>query len=114
MAGDASLGTMAQCLAMDARSGRAPTIAAVAATYEEETTFVARGLGISSTTRSSARLYNRPGIVYVPISDPRPSHTALVWNPATITREGELLVRLVQKDWNLGDAQDVDVLAADR
>ena len=96
--------------AMDVRSGRPHTIAAVAATYEEETTFIARGLGISVTTRSSARLYNRPGIVYVPISDPRPSQTALVWNLATLTREGELLVRLVQKDWDLGNAQDVELL----
>jgi DNA-binding transcriptional LysR family regulator len=33
-------------LAMDARGGREPTIAAVAATYEAETTCIARGLGI--------------------------------------------------------------------
>ena len=38
-------------MAMDARGGKPPTIAAVAATYEEETTTIARGLGISFTSR---------------------------------------------------------------
>jgi DNA-binding transcriptional LysR family regulator len=94
-------------LAMDARGGRAPTVAAVAATYEEETTLIARGLGISFTTESSARLYDRPGIVYVPITDRPPSYTALAWDPATLTQEGELLVRLVQKEWDLGDGQEL-------
>lgn len=87
-------------LAMDARDGRPPVIAATAATYEEETTLVARGLGISFTTESSARLYDRPGIVYVPIAHRPASHTALAWNPATLTREGELLVRHVREHWD--------------
>jgi len=42
----------------------------------------------------------------VPIVDRPPSYTALAWNPATLTREGELLVRHVQKEWNAGDGQD--------
>lgn len=91
-------------LAMDVRGGRAPRIAAVAATYEAETTLIARGLGISFTTQASARLYDRPGVVYVPITDRPPSYTALAWNPATLTRAGELLVRHVQK-WNVGDPE---------
>ena len=62
---------------MDVRGGRAPTIAAVAATYEAETTFIARGLGISFTTESSARLYDRPGIVYV--SDHGPAAEPTAW-----------------------------------
>jgi DNA-binding transcriptional LysR family regulator len=95
-------------LAMDARGGRAPVIAAVAATYEEETTKIARGLGISFTTQASARLYDRPGIVYVPITDRPPSHTALVWNPDTLTRAGELLVRQVQKDWDVDDGPGLE------
>lgn len=92
-------------LATDARGGRAPTIAAVASTYEAETTVIARGLGISFTTESCARLYDRPGVVYVPISDRPPSCTALAWNPATLTRGGELLVRHVQKEWD-GDRRE--------
>lgn len=98
-------------LAMDVRGGRPPVIAAVAATYEAETTSIARGLGISFTTEASARLYNRPGVVYVPIVERPPSHTALAWNPATLTPEGELLVRYVQNEWNVGDGQELDPIA---
>ncbi|WP_228714141.1 MULTISPECIES: LysR family transcriptional regulator [Prauserella] len=86
-------------LAMDARGGRAPTIAATAATYEAETTYVARGLGISFTTEACARLYERPGVVYVPITGRPPSDTALVWDPGLLTREGDLFVRHVQQNW---------------
>ena len=67
---------------MDARDGTPPTIAAVAATYEEETTTIARGLGISFTSEASARLYDRQGIVYVPITDRPRNYTALAWHPA--------------------------------
>ncbi len=45
-------------MAMDARDGTPPTIATVAATYEEETTTIARGLGISFTSEAIARLYD--------------------------------------------------------
>jgi DNA-binding transcriptional LysR family regulator len=90
-------------VAMDARGGRPPTVAAVAATYEAETTLIARGLGISFTTEASARLYDRPGVVYVPIVDRPPSRTALAWNPATVSREAGLLVRHVRQEWNLTD-----------
>jgi len=89
-------------LAMDARGTRPPTIAAVAATYEAETTAIARGLGISFTTSSVARFYDRPGIAYVPISDRPPSHTALAWNPGNLTPQADALVRLVQQQWSFG------------
>jgi DNA-binding transcriptional LysR family regulator len=95
-------------LAMDARGTRPPTIAAVAATYEAETTFIARGLGISFTTSATARLYERPGIVYVPITDRPPSYTALAWNPATLTPDADALVRHVHKEWNFGEAQALE------
>ena len=72
---------------MDARDGKPPTIAAVAATYEEETTTIARGLGISFTSEASARLYNRQGIVYVPIVDRPRNYTALAWHPAALSRD---------------------------
>ena len=90
-------------LAMDARGTRPPTIAAVAATYEAETTAIARGLGISFTTSSVARFYDRPGIAYVPISDRPPSHTALAWNPGNLTPQADALVRLVQEQWSFGE-----------
>ena len=96
-------------LGMDARGTRAPTIAAVAATYEAEMTFVARGLGISFTTQASARLYNRPGVVYVRIVDRPTSYTALAWNPAALSSQGELVVRHLREQW---DARDVGEPAA--
>jgi len=93
-------------LAMDVRGNRPPNIAAVAATYEAETTAIARGLGISFTTSSVARFYDRPGIVYVPIADRPPSHTALAWHPAVLSPQAEALVRHVQTQWNFGETGD--------
>jgi DNA-binding transcriptional LysR family regulator len=86
-------------MAMDARGGKPPTIAAVAATYEEETTTIARGLGISFTSEASARLYNRQGIAYVPIVDRRRSYTALAWDPAHLSEDAEALIRQVREEW---------------
>lgn len=92
-------------LAMDARGNRPPTIAGVAATYEAETTMVARGLGISFTTSAVARFYDRPGITYVPITNRPPCHTALAWHPGTLSPQADALVRHVQEQWNAdGDA----------
>lgn len=91
-------------MAMDVRGNRPPTIAAVAATYEAETTSIARGLGISFTSSSVARFYDRPGIVYVPITDRPPSLTALAWNPSILSPQAEALVSHVQANWNAGDA----------
>jgi DNA-binding transcriptional LysR family regulator len=93
-------------MAMDART-RPPTIAAVAATYEAETTTIARGLGISFTTQSVARLYDRPGIVYVPIRD-RTSYIGLVWNPADLSPHAATLIQHVEKEWDLAGGQPVE------
>jgi DNA-binding transcriptional LysR family regulator len=86
---------------------RPAKIAAVAATYEVETTTIARGLGISFTTQSVARLYDRPGIVYVPIRD-RTSYIGLVWNPADLSPEAATLIRHVETEWDLADGQGVE------
>lgn len=94
-------------LGMDARAGREPTIAAIAATYETETTMISRGLGISFTTSACARLYERPGIVYVPIANRPPSYTALAWNPRHLSREAEAMVSHVQAEWNFGEVLDL-------
>jgi len=95
-------------MAMDARGGKPPTIAAVAATYEEETTTIARGLGISFTSEASARLYNRQGIAYVPIVDRPRNYTALAWHPAGLSREAAQLVRHVREEWSFGEGQAVE------
>jgi DNA-binding transcriptional LysR family regulator len=95
-------------MAMDARDGRPPTIAAVAATYEEETTTIARGLGISFTSQASARLYGRQGIVYVPIIDRPRSYTALAWNPAAVSHDAAALIRQVRDEWSFGEGQSTE------
>ena len=76
----------------------------MAATYEAETTSIARGLGISFTSSSVARFYERPGIVYVPITDRPPSYTALAWQPGVLSPQADALVRHVRAHWNLGEA----------
>lgn len=95
-------------MAMDARDGKPPTIAAVAATYEEETTTIARGLGISFTSEASARLYDRQGIVYVPITDRPRNYTALAWHPAGLSHESAELVRHVREEWSFGEGHAIE------
>jgi DNA-binding transcriptional LysR family regulator len=95
-------------MAMDVRGGKPPTIAAVAATYEAETTTIARGLGISFTSEASARLYNRQGIAYVPIVDRPRNYTALAWHPAGLSREAAALVRHVREEWSCGEVKAVE------
>lgn len=95
-------------MAMDSRGGIPPTIAAVAATYEEETTTIARGLGISFTSEASARLYNRQGIVYVPIVDRRRNYTALAWHPARLSEEAAALIRQVRDEWSFDEGRAVE------
>lgn len=92
-------------MATDARDGKPPTIAAVAATYEEETTTIARGLGISFTSEASARLYGRQGIVYVPIIDRPRNYTALAWHPASLGDDAAALIRQVRDEWSFGEGQ---------
>lgn len=95
-------------MAMDARDGTPPKIAAVATTYEEETTTIARGLGISFTSEASARLYNRQGIAYVPITDRPRNYTALAWHPAGLSREAAELVQHVREEWSFGEGKPVE------
>ena len=99
-------------MAMDARAVP-PTIAAVAATYEEETTTIARGLGISFTSEASARLYERQGIAYVPIVDRPRSFTALAWNPVRLSPEAAALVRHVRDQWSFGEGEAHERSATD-
>jgi DNA-binding transcriptional LysR family regulator len=95
-------------MATDARNGKPPTIAAVAATYEEETTTIARGLGISFTSEASARLYGRQGIAYVPIVDRPRNYTALAWHPDGLSDDASALIRQVREEWSFGEAQAVE------
>lgn len=78
--------------AADAREGRPPMIAAEAATYEAEVTLVSRGVGISFTTSSLARLYDRPGVRFVPIVGRPISYTSVAWRRQRLTHSATLLV----------------------
>lgn len=95
-------------MATDARNGKPPTIAAVAATYEEETTTIARGLGISFTSEASARLYDRQGIAYVPIVDRPRNYTALAWHPDGLSDDASALIRQVREEWSFGEGLSVE------
>jgi DNA-binding transcriptional LysR family regulator len=95
-------------MAMDARDGTPPNIAAIAATYEEETTTVARGVGISFTSEASARLYNRPGIAYVPIVDRRRNYTALAWHPGRLSADAALLIGQVADEWSFDEGPSME------
>ena len=68
-------------------------IAAVAETYESEVTQVARGTGISFTVSSSGRLYERPGVRFVPLTGRPATHTALAWQPDRLSPSGRRLVQ---------------------
>ncbi len=78
--------------AADARGGKEPQIAAEAATYEAEATLVSRGVGLSFTTSSMVRLYDRPGIQFVPITHRPVSYTAIAWRPERLTTPARRLV----------------------
>lgn len=95
-------------MATDARGGKPPTIAAVAATYEAETTTIARGLGISFTSEASARLYDRQGIVYVPIIDRPRNYTALAWHPERLSDDAAALIRQVRDEWSFDEGQSLE------
>lgn len=80
-------------MAADVRDGRPANIVAEAATYEAETTLIARGVGISFTTSSLTRLYDRPGIRFVPIVDRPVSYTALAWRSGRLSTSARQVVQ---------------------
>ncbi|TQL67373.1 LysR family transcriptional regulator [Nocardioides albertanoniae] len=82
-------------MADDARGSRPAVVAAEAATYEAETTLVARGVGISFTTSSLERLYSRPGIHIVPIVDRPASYTALAWRAGRLSAPARQLLEFM-------------------
>jgi DNA-binding transcriptional LysR family regulator len=54
---------------------------------------VARGVGLSFTTSSMIRLYDRPGIQFVPIIDRPTSYTAVAWRPERLSTPMRPLVQ---------------------
>jgi DNA-binding transcriptional LysR family regulator len=87
-------------LATDLRDGKPANVTAEAATYESEVTLVARGVGLSFTVSSMVRLYDRPGVQFVPITGRPVTHTALAWRPSRLSKAGRQLLRHMLKAVN--------------
>lgn len=71
-------------LAADEREGHPVRIGAVAHNPDEWLNAIAHGRGISLTPEASARFYQRPDIVYRPVTGVSPSHIGVAW-PSTRT-----------------------------
>ena len=99
---------MARLLAGDGRRGgnRPPTIAAVAATYEAETTTIARGLGISFTSvvGRPASTTGRASSTCRSSDRPPQLHGAGV-APRRLSPQADALVRQVQTQWSFGEGR---------
>lgn len=66
-------------LAVDDRDGRPPTVAATAHSAEQACEMAAAGLGVTLIAAGNAELYQRPDLVYVPVSDLEPARLVLAW-----------------------------------
>ncbi len=66
-------------VASEYRDAKPARIVGEAATFEAEFTTVAQGRAISITGETAARYYQRPGVVFVPISDAPPCSISLAW-----------------------------------
>ena len=66
-------------LAMDYRSGAAPTVVEEAANFDAELQAVAFGKAVTITSLAAKLYYSRPGVVFVPIADVPPCDVALAW-----------------------------------
>lgn len=84
-------------LAADLRHGKPATVTAEAATYESEVTLVARGVGLSFTVSSMVRLYDRPGVRFVPIEGRPATFTTVAWRPNRLSNSGRQVVQHMLK-----------------
>ncbi|GAA1576694.1 LysR family transcriptional regulator [Kribbella sancticallisti] len=66
-------------LALDARSGRPPLIAAEATAADEVLELVSAGVGIALIAEGNAHLYERPGLTFRPVPDLAPAELAIAW-----------------------------------
>lgn len=68
-------------LASDERGGRPALVGCVARNPDEWLTAIATGCGISLTPAATARFYQRPDVVYRPVTGVSPSQVAVAWRP---------------------------------
>ncbi|SEM56467.1 LysR family transcriptional regulator [Streptacidiphilus jiangxiensis] len=69
-------------LAADERDGHPARIGVVAHNPDEWLNAIVNGYGVSLTPAATARFYQRPGIVYRPVTGVSPSHVAVAWSAA--------------------------------
>jgi len=69
-------------LATSERQGHPVRIGAVTDQPDEWLTAIANGYGISLAPESAARFYQRPGVVYRPVTGVSPSQVGVAWAPA--------------------------------
>jgi DNA-binding transcriptional LysR family regulator len=76
----ASAGTLREFwLATDQRGGRPATIAAEVTSADEKFEIVATGAAVALVSEGNALVYDRPGIVCVPVTDLAPAQLAVGW-----------------------------------
>ena len=76
-------------LAVSARGGQAPRVAAEVSTADEVFEVVASGAAITLLAEGNAAIYARPGIVCIPVSGLAPAELAIAWRRG----DGRLAVR---------------------
>ncbi|MET9627915.1 LysR family transcriptional regulator [Lentzea sp. NPDC006480] len=79
-------------LATSERDGRNARIGAVAEQPEDFLNAIARGHGIALVPASTSLLYERPGVVYIPVTGVSPSEVGVAWLPEA----GEAVADFVQ------------------
>jgi DNA-binding transcriptional LysR family regulator len=66
-------------LAVDARAGRAPRVAAEVSSADEKLEIVSSGAAITLLAEGNADIYSREGIVCIPVSGLEPARLAIAW-----------------------------------
>ena len=66
-------------LATDQRAGRPPIVAAEVTSADEKFEIVSTGAAVALVSEGNAVVYDRPGIVCVPVSDLAPAQLAVGW-----------------------------------
>jgi DNA-binding transcriptional LysR family regulator len=66
-------------LAVDARAGRSPRVAAEVSAADEKLEIVSSGAAITLLAEGNADIYSRDGIVCIPVSGLEPARLAIAW-----------------------------------
>jgi DNA-binding transcriptional LysR family regulator len=83
-------------LGADARDGGTPVIGAEATAADEVLELVSAGAGVALIAEGNARLYERPGITFRPVTDLAPAELAIAWRRSDLRDVVRLFVDSVQ------------------